>query len=146
MPEAAPHLPGEEPGAPPRLAAWKTEQRVWLAIWGAGLLGCCALLFYFNPAQHSFYPRCAFFQMTGWQCPGCGGLRAAHQLLQGHVGEAFRLNALAVLGMPLAAWWLWRNWARGGARVRVRWVWLFLAGLLLFGVMRNLPWFGWLSP
>lgn len=108
-------------------------------------LFCAALLFYFNPAQHSFYPRCAFYQITGWQCSGCGGLRAAHQLLHGQVVEALRLNALAVLALPLAVWFLWRNWARGGAGVRARWVWLFLAVLVVFGVVRNLPGFGWLS-
>jgi hypothetical protein len=146
MPEAVPHLPGDEAVAPPRLAARKLEQRVWFAIWFAVLLACGALLFFFNPAQHGFYPRCAFYQVTGWQCPGCGGLRAAHQLLHGQVLEAFRLNALAVLALPLVAWLLWRNWARGGARVRVRWVWLGLAGLVAFGVMRNLPGLGWLAP
>ena len=146
MPESAPHLPGDEAGAPPRPAVRKAEPRAWLVIWGVVLLGGCVLLFYFNPAQHGFYPRCAFYQMTGLQCPGCGGLRAAHQLLHGHVLEALRLNALAVLALPLAAWVLWRNWARGGAVVRARWVWLCLVGLLLFGAVRNLPGFGWLSP
>jgi hypothetical protein len=146
MPEAVPHLPEKESGAPPQLPGRKTDTRVWLISWAALLLGCCVLLFFFNPALHSFYPRCAFYQMTGWQCPGCGGLRAAHQLLHGQVVEAFRLNALAVLAMPLVTWLLWRNWARGGVRVRARWVWLALAALLVFGVVRNLPGFGWLSP
>jgi len=146
MPETAPQHPAETADAPPRPAGRKLNARVWLAIWGGVLLGCCALLFFFNPAQHSFYPRCAFYQMTGWQCPGCGGLRAAHQLLHGHVVEAFRLNALAVLALPLVAWMLWRNWARGGAGVRARWLWLMGAVLLLFGVFRNLPGLGWLSP
>ena len=146
MPETAPQLPVETTGDPPRLAERKTNGKVWLAVWGGVLLGCCALLFFFNPAQHSFYPRCAFYQMTGWQCPGCGGLRAAHQLLHGQVVEALRLNALAVLALPLAGWILWRNWARGGARVQARWVWLGLVALLLFGVVRNLPGFAWLSP
>lgn len=134
------------PHIPPRIHLRNPATRWLVAISAFAAFGLIGLLFLFNPAQHSFYPRCAFHQLTGWQCPGCGGLRAAHQLLHGHVLEALRLNALAVLILPLAAWWLWRNWARGGARVRVRWVWLFLAGLLLFGVVRNLPWFGWLSP
>jgi hypothetical protein len=146
MPEAASHLPESQTGVPPRLTDRKSERRVWLAMWATVLLVCGALLFFFNPAQHSFYPKCAFYQLTGWQCPGCGGLRAAHQLLHGQVMEALRLNALAVLVMPLAVWWLWHNWARNGAGLRLRWMWLVIAGLLVFGVVRNLPGQGWLSP
>lgn len=146
MREAAPQVPGAEADVPPRLPARKTERRVWLAIWVVVMLGCCALLFFFNPAQHGFYPRCAFYQLTGWQCPGCGGLRAAHQLLHGHVLTALHLNALAVASAPLLIWWLWRERVRGGVRLRARWVWWLLGVLVAFGVARNLPGFGWLAP
>lgn len=110
------------------------------------MLGGGGLLYSFNPAQHSFYPRCAFYQLTGWQCPGCGGLRAMHQLLHGHLRTALQLNALAVIALPLAAWGLWRELARGGMQLRARWLWLLGAMLLLFGIIRNLPGFGWLAP
>lgn len=146
MPDAASHPSAEEGGVPPRLSVSKTNTRVWLFLWGAVLLGCGALLFFFNPAHHSFYPRCAFHQLTGWQCPGCGGLRAAHQLLHGHVTEALRLNVLAVLAIPLAAWWVWRRRVHGRGRVRAGWLWWMLVVLVVFGVLRNLPGFGWFSP
>lgn len=29
-------------------------------------------------------------------CPGCGSQRAIHQLLHGHIAEAFKLNALLI--------------------------------------------------
>jgi hypothetical protein len=43
-------------------------------------LGALGFLFLFNPATTSFYPACPFFWATGCYCPGCGSLRALHQL------------------------------------------------------------------
>lgn len=126
---------------------------VWLAGLGAG--GVLAVLFFLDPARHALYPACTFRRWTGWNCPGCGGLRATHQLLHGHVLEALRLNALAVaLWLGVAAWVLgrlWRWWRPAPPRlqpVRPLWFWLALVALLVFGVARNLPFapFRWLSP
>src|SRR5690242_18001165 len=61
------------------------------------------VLYRFNPAQYGFYPRCALYETTGLLCPGCGCLRALHQLLHGNVVQAFRFNALLVLSLPLFA-------------------------------------------
>jgi hypothetical protein len=126
---------------------------------GAVLLALAALLaaaalYRFDPAQHGFYPRCHFYALTGLQCPGCGGLRAGHALLHGQVAEAFRLNALFVASLPallaLAAW-RWHLRARGqSARrpLRATWVWIFVAAVIVFGVVRNLPVvsFAWATP
>ena len=111
-----------------------------------GVAGAGAVLFLFDPATHGFYPFCLFHRLTGLDCPGCGGLRAVYQLAHGHVAAAFRLNALVVLGLPVAAGWGGR-WlqckAAGrpppGFTVRPAWVWLLLTVLLLFGILRNLP-------
>lgn len=88
--------------APPQLAAAPHRGRGW---WLLGLAGAVALawvLFRFNPAEGGFYPRCALHSTTGLLCPGCGGLRASHQLLHGEVREAFVLNPLAVVLLPMA--------------------------------------------
>jgi hypothetical protein len=37
------------------------------------------------------------------QCPGCGSLRAAHQLLHGNVEAAWALNKPFLMALPLAA-------------------------------------------
>src|SRR2546421_11472933 len=55
---------------------------------GLALVGA-AVLFWFEPTQHAFYPICAFHRTTGLLCPGCGSLRALHQLLHGQVAAAF---------------------------------------------------------
>src|SRR2546425_12377672 len=66
--------------------------------------GASTLLFFFDPGSYRFYPRCLFNQVTGLLCPGCGSLRALHQLLHGHVAAAFHLNALLVLFLPAVCW------------------------------------------
>src|SRR5690242_11286080 len=58
------------------------------------------VLFYFDPSRYHFYPLCIFHQTTGWLCPGCGSLRACHQLLHGNLSAAFYLNPLFVLSLP----------------------------------------------
>ncbi|MDW8381257.1 MAG: DUF2752 domain-containing protein [Verrucomicrobiota bacterium] len=103
------------------------------------------ILWHFDPGAHGFYPRCTFHQLTGWQCPGCGGLRATHALLHGRVAESWNLNPLPILTGPalLIGFWLWhlqrmtksdksQLWARA-------YLWLVVVGLLIFGIVRNLP-------
>jgi hypothetical protein len=114
-----------------------------------------AVLSLFDPAKHSFYPYCLFHRLTGLNCPGCGGLRALHQLLHGHLAAACRFNALVVLGVLPAAWFgaprLW-NLASGKAQpplvCRPAWLWLGLGVVMVFGILRNLPFpaFTWMSP
>ena len=118
---------------------------LWLGL-ALPVLAGVAVLFQFDPARHAFYPTCVFHRVTGWNCPGCGGLRATHHLLHGDVAVAFGFNALVVLGAPvvltLAARWLWVYWR--GRRVPPRpvatfWIWGLLAVMVGFGIVRNLP-------
>jgi hypothetical protein len=62
-----------------------------------------AVLFLFDPATAGFYPPCLFKTVLGRQCPGCGSLRAAHQLLHGNIREAWALNPTLLIVGPLAA-------------------------------------------
>lgn len=136
----------QKAGVPPRMLPAEVSgsgaSRIWfwapLAI--AGILG--GVVFAFNPAVHSFYPRCLFREWTGWQCPGCGGLRAAHLLLHGRVGEAFAMNPFLLACGPLfVIGWGWRAVRRSqGQQVRdgaAVW-WLLLACAIGFGIWRNL--------
>jgi Protein of unknown function (DUF2752) len=112
------------------------------------LAGGSAILYFFPPEKHSFYPRCLLNAATGLECPGCGGLRAAHQLLHGHLAAAFALNPLLVTGLPvlglfltgrLAARATGRDWLKPFRHVG--WIWFLVGVILVFGVGRNLPWF-----
>src|SRR3954471_19587158 len=102
------------------------------------------ILFRFPPDQTRFYPKCLLYATTGLQCPGCGGLRAAHHLLHGHFNTAFHYNPLLILLMPFfaffAAAFIYARWR--GAPVRhpfrhVAWVWILVATILVFSVLRN---------
>jgi hypothetical protein len=55
-------------------------------------LVCGIVLFFFDPATTGLYPPCLFKTFLGVQCPGCGSLRAMHQLLHGNVAAAWALN------------------------------------------------------
>src|SRR5262245_65928456 len=94
--------------APPRLNSG--NQMRWmpaLAMLVVATVGT-VILFSFDPARYNFYPRCFVRAVTGLNCPGCGSLRAIHQLLHGHVLVAARLNLLLVLSLPGVAWWVAR--------------------------------------
>lgn len=72
----------------------------------AGTLGLGSVVLYAcPPTEYSFYPRCLFHALTGWQCPGCGGTRALYHLLHLHVGEAMHFNALVTILAPVAFAW-----------------------------------------
>ena len=143
------------PPALPPSAPNATVLRWLLALAALGLVVMLGVLHQFDPARHGFYPGCTFHRLTGLNCPGCGGLRATHQLLHGHFGEAWHHNALVVLAGPgLAAWFALRAWRRSRGvpprltRGQTVWVWLILGGMLGFTLLRNLPFapFSALSP
>lgn len=57
--------------------------------------------FLLNPyEQEYFFISCPFYQISGYQCPGCGSQRAFHELLHLQIFEATKQNALFVISMP----------------------------------------------
>jgi len=78
------------------------ERYRW-ALLGAGvlILGAATYIYYtYDPAAHSWFPRCPFKALTGLDCPGCGSQRAVHAILHGDFREAFRYNALLLPFIP----------------------------------------------
>jgi hypothetical protein len=135
--------------SPPLLAA----RRDWrgLANWAVGfalLAVAAATLYLFEPTQYRFYPQCALHRYTGLACPGCGALRAVHQLLRGHFWAAFQLNSLLILVLPVAAWHAgdsflrtWRGRPPRAIFPSPFWGWLALGAVVVFTIARNLPFF-----
>jgi len=61
-----------------------------------GLILFCfvIILYFYNPVHTFFYPKCIFYETTGYFCPGCGTLRSFHSLFHGNFTEAFFSNVL----------------------------------------------------
>lgn len=118
----------------------------------AAALGVAAVVYFFNPATHAFYPVCQFHRLTGLNCPGCGMTRALYALLHGNVFAALRDNALFVLALGallVRGQWFWVNKLKGrpnGEFVPAHFLWPLLVVALTFTVLRNLPAFAFLSP
>lgn len=105
-----------------------------------------------DPHQGGHYPTCPFLFLTGLWCPGCGSLRAVHDLAHGDLAGALGMNPLTVATVPVLVL-MWAAWVRRAASGRpAGWfapgwaVWSFLGVVLAFWVLRNLPWFSFLAP
>jgi hypothetical protein len=115
----------------------------WPATMLAGL--AVATLFCFDPNRYHFYPLCVFHSVTGLWCPGCGSLRALHQLAHGHVASAFHLNPLLLIWLPFLLWYGAMRVVRhltdqpSARPLRPVWFWLLLGSAVVFGILRNLP-------
>jgi hypothetical protein len=90
-----------------------------------------AALVAFDPATTWWFPSCPFHAMTGWLCPLCGSLRAAHALVRGAPLTALAFNPLVVVGL---ATWLVARERTAAFCFSARGVALFLG----FGLLRNL--------
>ncbi len=96
---------------------------------------------------------CPLYSLTGLYCPGCGSFRALYFLAQLDFFSAFSSNMLLFLLLPFLAYWLGKSaldYLRGQSHKASRWelcVSLSLAVLaVLFGILRNLPFFFFLAP
>jgi len=95
-----------------------------------------AIVFRFDPVTSGFFPRCPLHWLTGLHCPGCGSLRATHQLLHGNFAAACRYNVLWVALIPVLAVLCLPRF-----RMMKAWVpWTLFGVIVVFGVLRNLPW------
>ena len=122
------------------------------AVLGATAVSVSAMVYFFNPSTHGFYPVCLFHTLTGLNCPGCGMTRALYALLHGKPRLALKDNALLVLALAALAIGSGRLVAR---KLRNRptefdlppkVLWTLLIVTIGFAVLRNLPGFDWLRP
>ncbi|MFF0449478.1 DUF2752 domain-containing protein [Streptomyces sp. NPDC004609] len=121
----------------------------------AGVAAAFAYVGSVDPNEPGHYPACPLLRLTGIFCPGCGGLRSAHAFVHGDLATAFGANAVAVIGYGVFAvvWTVWLIRAVRGVpgatwRISVGPVWWWTAGavVLVFSVVRNLPFGSALAP
>lgn len=141
-------------GAAPSRAPWWSTYAGPLLVAG-GVLAAGAYVAFVDPNDPGHYPFCPLKAWTGLDCPGCGGLRAVHALLHGDVGTALDQNLFVVLLVLPASLVMWLAWlariraeTSGAARPALaarslwqRWApYAFLVVMIVFTVVRNLPW------
>jgi hypothetical protein len=136
-----------------------TRDARWSALRGpagvaVGGLALGALLHVRDPHDSGSYGFCPYLALTGHACPGCGGLRATNLLTNGDVVGAVSSNLLAVLLVAVlaVAWVRWTTLRlRGHDRARMivlspRVGCAVIALVVVFAVVRNLPFGSWLAP
>lgn len=139
-------------------ASSDTERPVWQRLLppvltaGVGI-GTLALLHFRDPHVEGSYGLCPVYALAGVYCPGCGGMRAIHNLTDGRVLDSLHSNVFA-LPLVLAfvvfvASWSIRAWR--GQPLRLPGynpvaLWVTLGVLAGYTVLRNTPWGTWLTP
>ena len=127
----------ERQAAGARLTRWSGA-----AIAAAAGAGALAYVGFIDPRRPgALYPPCPFKLLTGLDCPGCGGIRMTHDLLNGQFAAAFADNAFLFAGLPvLALWWLSQRRRGRPAFTKAVLVVLTLA-TIGWTVIRNVPGF-----
>lgn len=116
---------------------------------GAGTL----LVALVDPGEPGHYPTCPFLALTGLYCPGCGGLRAVHALTHGDPITALGFNPLVVVMIPVVVllWGRWTLFSWQGRRdvgkaINPAYIWAFLGLMIVFWIVRNVPFGEFLAP
>lgn len=120
-------------------------ERKKIFILGLVLMGVIAYYFFLDPeSSPHYFLKCPLYEVTGYQCPGCGSQRAFHELLHLDFAEAFHRNALFVLAVPYVLILIFTSF-RKEKFLRLREVLLspkflliLMIIIILFGIFRNL--------
>ena len=132
-----------------RSALWQgrgVSEKALYVLAGALLIMSAGILYVLDPREAGNYPVCPFIGVTGYHCPGCGTLRALHQLLYGNPVSALGYNLLTVLSLPFLGY----AFAVGGLRafrvpaprplfVNSKLIWGLVFGVVAFWALRNVP-------
>ena len=121
------------------------KNRLLAAMLAAFAIGVTVLRV-FDPATSDIFPPCPVRYLTGWYCPGCGSLRAIHQLLHGNLAAAWALNPLTIVLLPFLTYGLVssalceiRGQGLPQPFLRAGWIRALGAAIILFGIVRNIP-------
>ncbi|MEO8041712.1 MAG: DUF2752 domain-containing protein [Acidobacteriota bacterium] len=123
-------------------------ERIVAASGATAMAAGAGVVTYFEPTNAGFFPVCPLYTLTGFACPGCGLTRGFHALFHGDALGALDYNAMlpffsALIGFGFVSL---VYFALRGRRIPVNLLhpnalWVFFVLLLIFGVVRNLPWY-----
>ena len=124
----------------------RVSERAQYLLGGALILMAAAVLYVLDPREAGNYPVCPFLGLTGYHCPGCGTLRALHQLLYGNPVNALGYNMLTVASLPFLGYGFavgvmraFRVPAPGPLFINSKLIWGLFFGIVAFWVLRNVP-------
>lgn len=112
------------------------------------------VLYYFMFNELEIVIPCVFHLITGFYCPGCGITRMIFSLIKFDFYQAFRYNPLIFIFIPfiliifidLIIKWLIGRKDYLYLKINNK-MWLILVIItLLFGIIRNIPFFDYLIP
>jgi len=114
---------------------------------GILVMGLGALIYFTADWGTGFYwGNYSIFSHLDFYCPACGGSRSIYHLSRGNLVLAWQHNQMFILSLPLILWGgftLVRSVMTGypitGKYLRPYLVWGFMAVVILFGVLRNIP-------
>ncbi len=129
------------------------KARVYQILKGVVILAAVGLGYAIWCKLTGLYLPCVFHEITGLYCPGCGISRMSMSLISFHWSDAFRYNQVLFLLMPvfllLSISLLIQYIRRGNSKPSQRQRQVLIAInviLVIYGVIRNLPWFDYLRP
>jgi hypothetical protein len=121
----------------------RSRRRLYGAL-GAGALlgGGLAYVGIADPHSPDFvFPACPFKLLTGWNCPACGGLRMAHDVLHGDLATAVVDNVFLLVGLPALLVWILVRRRRGQPIMTMLAVVVIAVLTVTWTVVRNMPGF-----
>jgi hypothetical protein len=146
-------LPAPQPARPADSTAARLARPALVA---TGCLAAVAVVHLRDPHRGGSYGFCPWLLLTGTYCPGCGGLRAVHDLTHGDVAAALSSNVLVVTLIPVAVllwvWWANARWRGSAAATPAAWaiarpgLWALGSAVAAFTLLRNLEPTAWLAP
>ncbi len=94
---------------------------------------------------------CLFYEITGYYCPGCGITRLLFSLLKLDFYQAFRYNPLIfiliiITGIYLLVKFILKKFMNISIEIPNYVYYILLIILIIFGILRNIPMFDFLSP
>ncbi len=118
-----------------------------ILIIGLVFLGLAVAIYFTADWPSGFYwGNNSLFRHLDLYCPACGGSRSIYNLIRGDLVAAWQHNQLFILSLPLILWGgftVLRSAVTGypitGKYLHPILIWGFLAAVLLFGILRNIP-------
>ena len=117
------------------------------------IVAAALLFFILDPAKHIIFPRCVFYSLSGYYCPGCGSQRAIHNLLHLNIAGVVKNN---ILFLPAAVVIIYHyvhpvmNRRLGLRLPNILYMkhtpWVILGIVSVFWILRNMSCFSFLSP